>query len=137
LKLRWRQGLREATGYERMVLLKLERYAENIHLQEVVRGLCDASPIGIIDCAGLSARASIRRWGRYRGKVYVEFRVRASVPGACATYRFRCDNVRSTRPYSESSPNCPLKITENPLRFAGGREGWWSAGHATERSQID
>lgn len=91
--MKWRQGLREATGYEREKLLRIEKYCAGVHLQEVVGALCDASPIGIIDCSDVSASASISRWGRYRGKVYAEFRASSSVPGGAATYRFCFNNL--------------------------------------------
>lgn len=84
----WRKGLREASAYERETLLRLERYVESLHLQEVARGLCDADPLGIVDCSNLRASASIRRWTRRRGKVFVEFSVRCTHPGAHGTYKY-------------------------------------------------
>jgi hypothetical protein len=96
MQIHWRQGLGSATAYERSVLLELETYTERLHLQEVTRSLCAASDLGIVECSDLVASARISKWGRRRGRIYAIIRASANRPGACASYRFRFNNLRST-----------------------------------------
>jgi hypothetical protein len=90
MRITWRTALNGASSYERMVICRLERYAQNLHLQEAVRALCHDSPIGLCDCSELQARASLRRWGRIQGRTFVEFSLSTTgpIPNSTARYCF-------------------------------------------------
>jgi hypothetical protein len=101
----WHTRLNKATCYERMKILEAQSYTQRLHLEEAVRALCDASPLGIADCANLSCTVRLRRWSRIRGWVCAEFSVSLSSSGTKQLRRWRFRNVRTSRNRSEPAEN--------------------------------
>lgn len=95
--MKWRQGLTEASTFERVKLLELERKTRHLHIQEVAGLLCALSDSGIADCSALDGTASIQRWARKRGTIYVEIRAVSKHPTVTNTYRWRFSNLRRNR----------------------------------------